>query len=480
MLKKFAKFILGLAIFSLIGGCAVGSDYVKPTPQQVNLPAEWHAKLPHNGSDLQLIDWWGQFKDPTLSYLIESALQTNPSIFQAIAKIKQAQANLQGSRSFLFPSVTGIGSAEVDKNTIVSTNTTGGTGDVFSNNGMTNGYSAGVNMSWEIDLFGANRRAIEASEARYAASQQNWNDAKVSLAAQVADVYVSIRQCQNLLLTYQEENKSRLATQNITELRVNAGFSPRTDGNQASGSLYQNSSTLAQQRGVCEKYANQLVALSGVSHTQLEAKLSESFGYIPLPKEVSINALPAEIINQRPDVAAAERNLAAANADLSVAIANRYPQVSLTGSISANGGSLYAGQPTSWSLGPSISLPFTDGGYLRAQESLSSAKYEEALATYRSKIINAVQEVEDSLVRINAANQRVVAAEKAERNYAAYFEGYNQKYNTGWANLLDLETVRVTLIGSKEKLASAKLEQVEAWIALYKAVGGEWNKTVSQ
>jgi NodT family efflux transporter outer membrane factor (OMF) lipoprotein len=368
----------------------------------------------------------------------------------------------------------------VDKNTIVSTNTTGGTGDVFSNNGMTNGYSAGANMSWEIDLFGANRRAIEASEARYAASQQNWNDAKVSLAAQVADVYVSIRQCQNLLLTYQEENKSRLATQNITELRVNAGFSPRTDGNQASGSLYQNSSTLAQQRGVCEKYANQLVALSGVSHTQLEAKLSESFGYIPLPKEVSINALPAEIINQRPDVAAAERNLAAANADLSVAIANRYPQVSLTGSISANGGSLYAGQPTSWSLGPSISLPFTDGGYLRAQESLSSAKYEEALATYRSKIINAVQEVEDSLVRINAANQRVVAAEKAEQNYAAYFEGYNQKYNTGWANLLDLETVRVTLIGSKEKLASAKLEQVEAWIALYKAVGGEWNKTVSQ
>jgi multidrug efflux system outer membrane protein len=221
---------------------------------------------------LQLIDWWGQFKDPTLSYLIESALQTNPSIFQAIAKIKQAQANLQGSRSFLFPSVTGIGSAEVDKNTIVSTNTTGGTGDVFSNNGMTNGYSAGANMSWEIDLFGANRRAIEASEARYAASQQNWNDAKVSLATQVADVYVSIRQCQNLLLTYQEENKSRLATQNITELRVNAGFSPRTDGNQASGSLYQNSSTLAQQRGVCEKYANQLVALSGVSPTQLEAK----------------------------------------------------------------------------------------------------------------------------------------------------------------------------------------------------------------
>lgn len=479
-MKTFSRYILSLAILIYISGCAVGSDYVKPTPQQVNLPDKWHATLPHNGSNLQLIDWWGQFNDSTLTYLIESALQTNPSIFQAIAKIKQAQANLQGSRSFLFPSVTGIGSAEVDKNTIVSTNSTGGTGDVFSNNGMTNGYSAGANMSWEIDLFGANRRAIEASEARYAASQQNWNDAKVSLAAQVADVYVSIRECQNLLLTYQEENKSRIATKNITELRVNAGFSPRTDGNQASGSLYQNSSTLAQQRGVCEKYTNQLVALSGVSHTQLEAKLSESFGYIPLPKAVIINALPAEIINQRPDVAAAERNLAAANADLSVATANRYPQVSLTGSISANGGSLYAGQPTSWSLGPSISLPFTDGGYLRAQESLNAAKYEEAFATYRGKIINAVQEVEDSLVRINAANQRVVAAEQAEQNYAAYFEGYNQKYNTGWANLLDLETVRVTLLSSKEKLASAKLEQVEAWIALYKAVGGEWNKTVIQ
>jgi outer membrane protein TolC len=113
-LKIFSRYILSLAILIYIGGCAVGSDYVKPTPQQVNLPTEWHAKSPHNGSDLQLIDWWGQFNDSTLSYLIESALQTNPSIFQAIAKIKQAQANLQGSRSFLFPSVTGIGSAEVD------------------------------------------------------------------------------------------------------------------------------------------------------------------------------------------------------------------------------------------------------------------------------------------------------------------------------------------------------------------------------
>ncbi len=470
--------LLGLSI--IFTGCAVGPDYVKPNNTQLNIPSQWHGVIAHGGSNLQLINWWKQFNDPTLEILIESALETNPSIDSALAKIKQAQANLASSRSYLFPSLTADGSAAVAKNSTMSfspgtTNSTGGSGDVFTNNGLSNGASIGANMSWELDLFGATRRSIEASQARYAASRLDWNDAKVTLAAQVADAYVSLRECQNLLQTYQEENKSRTATQNITQLRVNSGFAARTDANQANGSLFQNNASLAQQQAVCGQYENQLVALSGIDYKTLKKYLAESYGVIPLPKTTVIDLIPANILNQRPDVASAERSLAAANADLGVAIANRYPQVSLTGSIAANTGSLYSGQPTSWSLGPDITLPLVDGGYLKAQESLNFAKYQQALATYRSKIITAVREVEDALVRINAANLRVSAAETAEQNYQEYFDAYNQKYNLGWANLLDLEVVRVTLLSSKETLAAAKLEQVEAWIALYKAVGGSWS-----
>lgn len=480
-MKFIYRNFVALLIILLVSSCAVGPDYKKPTNEALNIPSKWHATLPHNGSNLQMINWWGQFHDNTLTFFLESSLNYSPSVFQAIAKIQQAQANLRGSRSFLYPSVTGTGSASVNKNalqsfTIGSTTNNGSAGNIFTNNGLADGYSAGANASWEIDLFGATRRAIEGSQARYQASKQDWNDAKVSLASEVADVYVSTRECQNLLDTYREELKSRTSTAEVTALRVKAGFAALTDNNQAYGSLYQNNTTLEQQNGICEKFKNQLVALTGISHEVIESKLMESYGVIPLPEVATITTLPATIINQRPDVASAEFNLAAANADVGVAVANRYPQVSLTGSINVNAGQLYANQPTSWSLGPSISIPFTDGGYLRAQVSLNEAKYQEAFATYRSKVINAIQEVEDALVRIEAANKRVGAAEAAERNYEAYFNAFNKKYETGWTNLLDLETVRVTFLSSKETLAAAKLEQVQAWISLYKAVGGEWNK----
>lgn len=480
IMKKLLALLIRFYVLTIfLSSCAVGPDYTKPTNTELNIPAKWHTLTPHNGSNMQLINWWKQFNDPTLEILIESALQTNPSIYEALAKIQQAQANLSAYRSYLFPSITATGSASVSKNSMTSfstgtTTSSGASGDIFSNNGLSDGASAGMNMSWEIDLFGANRRAIEASQARYLASKLDWNDARVTLAAQVADTYVSLRECQNLLITYREENKSRTATQHITQLRVNSGFAPRTDANQANGSLFQNNASLAQQQSVCGQYQNQLIAQSGIKYDEIQKYLMANYGVIPMPKTTVISLIPATIINQRPDVASAERSLAAANADLGVAIANRYPQITLTGTITANTGSLYAGQPTSWSLGPQITLPIMDGGYLRAQESLNYAKYKQAYATYRKKVINAVQEIENALVRINSANLRVSSAEAAEKNYQEYFDAYNQKYNSGWVNLLDLEVVRVTLLSSKETLAAARLEQVEAWIALYKAVGGGW------
>ena len=482
MLKFCYKSVILLSLVVIVG-CAVGPDYIKPDTKQMEIPSHWHAKLPHNGNDMQMINWWAQFNDQTMVFFIQSALASNPSIFQAIAKVKQSQASLQGSNSFLFPSVTLNANAAVARNPSIPFNAGGiqpnggATGDIFMNNGLTNSYGIGPNASWELDLFGANSRAIEASQYRYEASKSNWNDAKVSLIAQVANVYVSTRQCQNLLMIYEEEFKSRSATREITHLRVSTGFAPPSDDSQANGSFYQNDSKLQQQKGICEKYKNQLVALTGVDHELLETKLAKNWGAIPVPRSMTINNIPAKIISQRPDVSLAERNLAAANADLGVSMARRYPQVSLNGAISAQGGSLYGGQLGSWSLGPSISLPLFDGGYLKSQVELSKAKYEEVFAIYRAKVINAVNEVEDALVRIEASNKSIVAAKTAMDSYEAYFNAYNKKYQNGWVNLLDLETVRVMLLSSKEQYASAKYEQVDAWIALYRAVGGSWNES---
>jgi outer membrane protein TolC len=199
-----------------------------------------------------------------------------------------------------------------------------------------------------------------------------------------------------------------------------------------------------------------------------------TYAVVPLPIDTAIESVPAQSISKRPDVSSAERSVAAALANVDVSIANRYPQLTLNGSISANAGTLYAGAPNSWSFGPSLSLPITDGGYLRAQESLAYAQYDEAVAVYKSKVVNAVKDVENALVRIDRAHKSEVAADNAVKNYQEYFDAMNKKYDIGWSNLLDLETVRINLVSYQQNLTNAKLEEVEAWIALYKAVGGDW------
>lgn len=451
------------------------------------MPPTWHATLPHGGNNLQMINWWSQFNDPTLIYFIESAISTNPSLAQSVAKIKQAQANVSAANSFFFPSITGNASGYVVNNSIPgaggsSITSSGGATNPSTNDFIANttnastAYSAGANATWELDLFGAIARNTQLYQARLDASVANWNDARVSLVAQVADTYVSARACQSLLDIYQKQFNSRTATQGLTQKKVNVGFAPVADRRQGAGLVAQSLSDIEKQKSSCEQYNNTLVALTGITHNIIESKMAESYADIPLPKDTTIGAVPAEILSQRPDVSSAERSVAAAVASIDVAIANRYPSVSLTGSITANSGTLYAGQPNSWSFGPAISLPITDGGYLKAQVALARGQYDEAAATYKLKVLTAVKETENALVRINQAHKQVAAANAAVTNYQVYFDAMNKKYQIGWSNLLDLETVRINLVNYQGNLTNAKLEEVQAWVALYKAVGGEWKK----
>lgn len=484
---KLSRLICNIIPIALISSCAVGPDYKPQTNKELKIPNNWHATLPHNGKNLQMINWWGQFNDPTLVSFIESAINTYPDLDQSIAKIRQAQASLRAARASFFPSITGTATGSVQNNTFGGISTggssingipsygTGVTQDFFSTaTGGNTAYTAGATASWEIDLFGAIASNNHAYQRRLEASIANWNDARISLASQVADAYVSARACQSMLNIYESQYNSRLSTQRLTELKVKTGFSPISDGKQGSGLAYQSLSSVEKQRSSCEQYYNTLVALTGQSHQEVESHMKLAYAIIPLPIDTAIESIPAQSISKRPDVSSAERTVAAALANVDVSIANRFPQLTLNGSINANAGTLYAGAPNSWSFGPSLSLPITDGGYLRAQESLAYAQYDEAVAIYKSKVVNAVKDVENALVRIDQAHKSEVAANDAVKNYQEYFDAMNKKYNIGWSNLLDLETVRINLVSYQQNLTNAKLEEVEAWIALYKAVGGDW------
>ncbi len=484
---KLIRTIFYLCYIAVTSSCAVGPDYKPQTNKELKIPNTWHATLPHNGSNLQMINWWGKFNDPILVSFIESAINTYPDLDQSIAKIKQAQANLRAARASFFPNITGVATGSIQNNTLGGISTSAGSGsgvpsygtgvtqDFFSTaTGGNTAYTAGANVSWEIDLFGAIASNTHAYQARLEASIANWNDARISLAAQVADAYVSARACQSMLDIYESQYNSRLSTQRLTELKVKTGFSPISDGKQGSGLAYQSLSNVEKQKSSCEQYYNTLVALTGQSHQEVESSMKLTYAFVPLPLDTAIESIPAQSISKRPDVSSAERSVAAALANVDVSVANRYPQLALNGSISANAGTLYSGVPNSWSFGPSLSLPITDGGYLRAQESLAYAQYDEAVAVYKSKVINAVKDVENALVRIDQAHKSEVAANDAVNNYQEYFNAMNKKYDIGWSNLLDLETVRINLVSYEQNLTNAKLEEVEAWIALYKAVGGDW------
>lgn len=473
------KYIIISALALIFAGCAVGPDYEPLSTNELNIPLKWHAVLPHGGNNMQMIKWWEQFNDPVLLSFIESAIATNPTLAQSVAKISQAQANLTASRSYFYPSITATGSAAAQNNldTGVSNGTTSNSGSVdFINSatGATSSYTAGLNASWELDLFGAIRRNTQVYQARLEAAKANWNDARISLAAQVADTYVNARECQALLMIYESQYAARTSTQRLTDLKVNSGFAPVSDSNQGFGLAMQSKSNIEKQKSSCAIFNNELAALTSLPYAVVESKMELSYADIPVPVNTTVSAVPANILSQRPDVSSAERSVAAAVANVGVAIANRYPSITLTGSISANAGSLYTNQPNSWSFGPGITLPLTDGGYLRAQVSLARAQYDEAVAVYKNKVLIAVKEVENALVRVNLSHKRALAAQSAVKYYQDYFSSMNTKYQIGWSNLLDLETVRINLVSYQQNAAEANLEEAQAWIALYKAVGGSW------
>lgn len=476
-LVSFFKFV-GIILFSFsILGCNVGPDYEPLSSQNLRIPKNWHAPLPHQGHNAELLSWWSQYKDPTLVQFIHSSINTYPDLAQAVAKIKQSQANLRASNSNFFPGVTGVGSGSLQKNTYVGTNNNNDNVNqdfLTAATGGTSAYSTGMNTLWELDLFGAITHGKEVSQARLDSSIANWNEARVSLAAQVASTYVNARACQARLSMYEKEHAARVATDKLVKLKLAAGFASRADKHQESGLAAQVLSNIAQQKSLCEQQYNDLVALTGLNYSIVTDKMKHNYAHIPQPIGLHVTQIPAQMVSQRPDIGSAERLVAASVANLGVAVANQYPSITLNGTISVNAGTLYGTPLNSWSFGPTLNVPLPQSMYLRSQVALAQAQYEESVAIYKSKAINAVREIENALVRVHFAYQREKAANASVNDYRQYFSAMNKKYQAGMSSLLELETVRINLINYEQGQIGAHLEAVEAWIALYKAVGGDW------
>ncbi|MGI4938012.1 MAG: TolC family protein, partial [Janthinobacterium lividum] len=227
----------------------------------------------------------------------------------------------------------------------------------------------------------------------------------------------------------------------------------------------------------CELQVKALVALTGIEEIALRRTLAAGPAALPAPALLNVDLLPVQLLSQRPDLVAAERSLAAASADIGVAQANRYPRLSLLGSV-AIGRTETSGLsiPTSpWSFGPSLSLPVFDGGALRAQVAGKRASYDAALANYRAAVRNAVKETEQSLVRLDAAARRSDDVASSARDYRRYFDAAQENWRAGGISLLTLEEARRNQLTAEQNAIGSQRDRVLYGIALYKALGGGWS-----
>lgn len=457
-----------LAASLALVACAAGPTISEPAPVA---PAAWQAALPHDGNLGTMRDWWKQFDDPTVAQLIAIAESDSPSLAKAWAGIEKARATLTTARAAGMPSVNGSASiARARQQSMPGAVTTDTT------------RSAGLDAAWEIDLFAKVRRSAEAAGARAEARVADWHDARVSLAAEVADTYVQYRACVLLADVYARERASMAETEKATAAAVHAGFNAPSDAALARASLANATSTLLAQRAQCELLVKSLVDLTGRDEPALRALLARDDAgdrRLPLPAGLEVQSVPANALRQRPDLASLERELAASSAEIGVAQADLYPSLSLSGSISVSAAA-GASSLATWSVGPSLSIPLFDAGKRRAAVDTARASHAAALAAYRQGVRSAVKEVEQTLVNLDSTARRADAAEHAALDHRRYFQATEANWRAGRESLLTLEEARRSALSAVVSLITLQRDRVAHWIALYKALGGGWEPVASE
>jgi len=457
----------------LLAGCAVGPDYVRPPVKSAEVP-NWSAPLPHEGQTTKLVGWWQRWNDPALTALLTAAQSGNTTIAQSASRIQQARASYRSLTSVLLPSITGNASDVRSK---------GGQQAQFGppgGDGRQRSESISADLAWELDLFGGGRRGRAASRERLDARESDWHDARVLIAAEVATQYVNLRACEVLLTGYEIDVKSRGETSRLTELKRQAGFEAPANAALAMASAAEANARRRQQSADCDVLKKVLAELTALPEAELVSIVTPGRAQLPKTGGFTIAAVPATVIAQRPDVASAERELIAATSDIGVAIADRLPRLSLTGSIGYSaltfGGIETRGQ--TWNYGPFLSLPIFDAGRRAANVDAARARADEAAASYKGRVLRAVREVEESLVRLESAAQREVDVNLALDGYQQFLTAAEARVRVGSGSLPELEEARRAVVVAQGSAVGVMRERLTAWIALYRAVGGGWDAAI--
>ncbi|WP_137822769.1 efflux transporter outer membrane subunit [Pseudomonas sp. D(2018)] len=459
MHKAFAPALLALTL----SACAVGPDYKAPDTEPARLASADAVKADRGRFESV---WWQQFDDPTLNQLVQQSLKENRELRIAFARLKAARAFRDDVGNDQFPVVTAGASAEIGK---------GQQPGVTEERANSERYDLGLNMAWELDLFGRIQRQIEASEAETDAAQADLQQLQVSLIAELVDAYGNLRGAQLRERIARENLENQQESRGLTEQLRDAGVGSELDVLRADGRLAATEASLPQLQAEEARARNRIATLLGQRPEQLTVDLS------PKPLPVIAKALPigdpAELLRRRPDVRSAERQLAAATAGVGVATADLFPRVSLSGFLgftAGRGSQIGSSAARAWAVAPTISWAAFDLGSVRARLRGAEADAEGALAGYEQQVLLALEESENAFSDYGKRQQRLVSLVRQSEATRAAAEQAATRYREGTVDFLVLLDAERERLAAEDAQAQAEVEVYRGIVAIYKALGGGW------
>jgi multidrug efflux system outer membrane protein len=479
-IERFNSIAVKLALLPLVlaTACSVGPDYKEPA---LAVPAEWN-EAQQKGVDsrpAELARWWTSFEDPLLNSLVERAVKSNLDLRVAEARIREARAARAVVASGAWPTVDVSGSYTRSRTSENALNIpsegsagVGGSGVKLERNLFTAGFDA----DWEIDVFGGVRRSVEAADATIAATQYNQRDVLVTLLGDVARNYIELRGAQRRLAVARANLKTQQDSLDLTRVRFNVGLTSDLDVARAEAQLNSTASQVPTLESLLKQAAYNLDLLLGLAPGELWQELEKELAVPRLPAEVLVG-LPSDLLRRRPDIRLAERQLAAATAQVGSAVADLFPRFFLTGaaglqSISASdwftGGSRY------WSIGPTVRWPIFDAGRIRANIEIRNEQQEQALSQYEKAVLAAFGDVEKSLVNYAQEQVRYRALTDAVAANRRAVAMANELYVRGLEDFLSVLDSQRALYLTESELAQSEAVMASNLVALYKALGGGW------
>lgn len=466
----------------LLSACTVGPEYRMPSAP---IAPQWSAAaVGPAGKTADLAAWWRGFHDPLLDKLVDGAIAGNLDLQLAQARIRAARAARIAAAAPLWPSLAGSASATRSHGVPGASGASGGGASGAGRGGAgqppvvtQNLFEAGLDASWEIDIFGGTRRAVESAGDELAATIDDRHATLVSLLGEIATDYVELRSAQTRREIARDSLASEEDTLALTRAKFAAGLGSALDVAQAEAAVATTRAAIPGLATSVRAAIHELSVLTGAPPETLAPELAPA-APIPVMSTGAALGLPAELLRRRPDIRAAERRVAEANAEIGVAVANEFPSFALAGSFGFNAsriGDLGDTDARSWSFGPSVSLPIFNAGKLAAETDQKRALWQEAVIAYRTTVLTAAREVEDAIAAYDNEREHETTLAQSVAAYREALALSRDLYSRGLTSFLDVLDAERSLYTTQDQLAQSDAALSTDLVSLFKALGGGWS-----